>query len=644
MNSSAFISRARELVLDNLLNSQFGVASLAKELGISRSELYKRIKKIENKSASQFIREIRLDKALELLKEESHSIGEISYMVGFNSPTYFSTSFKEHYGYSPSISKQNGHVQDRLEKLRPKKKVIPLYIGGVAIIIVAIWSLVALGNTSSKTVDLSVDRSTTLKAYSMYLEARELIEQRKDSAFPLAVDLLEKSIDLDPTFAEAYAEMSFLYGQWHYYGSLKKQDRDKLMRKYVDLAMDRDPESPEVLLAKADLDWKNRNFPKDTTAIITAFQRVLDTDEENDRAHYRLYQVYRSLGKYEISHEHLERATALVPENYFYKTVLGRDLFWKKNEKERAMELIEDVIRNSERPGGVYFKALFMADSSTDGHVDAFKIFHNALKENKYLYGYLYWNTLITMDLDLLPLAEKYSRLIQIRYPENTFYTYENAYNIYIAKKRYDDALDLTIIWNSNKGLSEKAAIANLAKAHYLKGDLNKAEELLLESFGDLFDKISENKSPSVYIAQEDIRPIWTYLEVLRQKQDKDRVQELADFLCSYYEEFNDRGFFAKKFDEIDCLYQQNDLEGFLAALRDGYFNKGNRLGVYRYLKMSRYSAFEDEPAYRELMLEIEEDTHRMRTEVIDYLKKEGHWDTAWDRSLEYQNRDVVMK
>ena len=66
MPSNGFISRARQVVLDNLLNPQFGVSALAKELGISRSELYRRIKEGEQKSASQFIREIRLERALEL--------------------------------------------------------------------------------------------------------------------------------------------------------------------------------------------------------------------------------------------------------------------------------------------------------------------------------------------------------------------------------------------------------------------------------------------------------------------------------------------------------------------------------------------------------------------------------------------------
>ncbi|MGB5190544.1 hypothetical protein, partial [Robiginitalea sp.] len=61
MSSDDFITRARQIVLDNLLNPQFGVSALARELGVSRSELYRRIKSEQRKSASQYIREIRLE-------------------------------------------------------------------------------------------------------------------------------------------------------------------------------------------------------------------------------------------------------------------------------------------------------------------------------------------------------------------------------------------------------------------------------------------------------------------------------------------------------------------------------------------------------------------------------------------------------
>ncbi len=639
MNSVEFIARAKKLVLDHLLNPQFGVEMLAKELGISRSELYKRIKAIENKSASQFIREIRLERALELLKSESYSIGEIAYMVGFNSPTYFSTAFKDYYGYSPSVSKQNGNVPKSEKIPKTKNRTIPLVLGAIAILILAFWSVGALGGSKSDkeiTVDLSVNRRTNLKAYKLYVEARELGEQRKDSSLPKAIGLLEEAISLDPSFAEAYAELSFLYGQWYYYGSLKKQERDKMMKKYTQRAMELDPESPEVLLAKADLAWKNHTFPRDSSEIIAGFQNVLDKDPENDRAYYRLYQVYRSLGKYEASHAHLLESAALEPQNYFYKTILARDLFWKKNEHHNGFEMIEEVLQNSKRAGGVYFKALMTADDKENGHVEGFKILHSALKENPYLYGNLYWGSRIAMDLDLLPLAKKYSQLIQIRYPENTYYTYEPALAICIAEGRYEDALDLTIIWQLNKGLQEDLALARIAKIYLLKGDTDKSKRILLDQFTGLYDSIETGDYGPECIRNMDLEPIRTYVEVLRKQGSHKKADVYADFLCSYFKVYYNRYSINKKFDPMDCFYLQNDLKGFIGLARQTFFEEKNRLAFYRNLKCSKYAAFEDSPEYRELYDDIEQEMHLMRTEVMAYLKAKGDWDPSWDDALVY--------
>ena len=71
---------------------------------IIRSQLFKKIKRATGKSASQFIRDVKLEEALKQLKEEEEevSMAQVAYNVGFGSPAYFATCFKDHFGYSPS--------------------------------------------------------------------------------------------------------------------------------------------------------------------------------------------------------------------------------------------------------------------------------------------------------------------------------------------------------------------------------------------------------------------------------------------------------------------------------------------------------------------------------------------------------------
>lgn len=101
-NSGAdFINQVNFLVLDNISNEQFGVSELAELMNMSRSNLLRKIKKHTQLSASQFIRQVRLQRGMELVKEEKLSISEISYEVGFGSTSYFIKCFREHYGYPP---------------------------------------------------------------------------------------------------------------------------------------------------------------------------------------------------------------------------------------------------------------------------------------------------------------------------------------------------------------------------------------------------------------------------------------------------------------------------------------------------------------------------------------------------------------
>lgn len=97
----AFLQKLKEIVEENLGNEQFGVKDLARAAGMSRSKIHRKLQKITSQSTSQFIREIRLDHAFEMLQNQVATVSEISYRVGFSSPTYFSKCFHEYYGFPP---------------------------------------------------------------------------------------------------------------------------------------------------------------------------------------------------------------------------------------------------------------------------------------------------------------------------------------------------------------------------------------------------------------------------------------------------------------------------------------------------------------------------------------------------------------
>ena len=92
----------------NVSNADVTVDQLAVHIGMGRTSMYNKIKGLTGKSPVEVIQEFRLKKAASYLKSGQYSVSEISYMVGFSDPGYFSRSFKKHFGISPAeYIKQN---------------------------------------------------------------------------------------------------------------------------------------------------------------------------------------------------------------------------------------------------------------------------------------------------------------------------------------------------------------------------------------------------------------------------------------------------------------------------------------------------------------------------------------------------------
>jgi len=106
MIDKKFLNDFAGIVEHNLSNEHFSVDDIGKAIGISRVQLYRKVKALLNCSITDYILNRRLKKAKYLLNNEEYSISEITYMVGISSPTYFSTIFKNKYGMTPTEYKK----------------------------------------------------------------------------------------------------------------------------------------------------------------------------------------------------------------------------------------------------------------------------------------------------------------------------------------------------------------------------------------------------------------------------------------------------------------------------------------------------------------------------------------------------------
>jgi DNA-binding response OmpR family regulator len=97
-----FLQRLMDVFENHISDSDFNTESLAREVGMSRSNLYRKIQALTNQSTHDFILSLRLKRAAQLLDKKSATVSEVAYAVGFNSPSHFSKVFRREFGQSPS--------------------------------------------------------------------------------------------------------------------------------------------------------------------------------------------------------------------------------------------------------------------------------------------------------------------------------------------------------------------------------------------------------------------------------------------------------------------------------------------------------------------------------------------------------------
>jgi len=103
----AFLQKLQAVIAAHLSEANFSIEELSREIGMSRTQVHRKLKALTNLSASLFIRQVRLQEALALLQQTELTVSEIAYQVGFSSPAYFTRCFTEQFAQTPTDVRQH---------------------------------------------------------------------------------------------------------------------------------------------------------------------------------------------------------------------------------------------------------------------------------------------------------------------------------------------------------------------------------------------------------------------------------------------------------------------------------------------------------------------------------------------------------
>ncbi|MBD8489199.1 helix-turn-helix domain-containing protein [Echinicola sp. CAU 1574] len=198
-NTENFVDQAESIILENVSNEEFGVSDLAEAMHTSRSNLLRKIKQQTKLSASQFIRQVRLEKSMEILGQTSLTVSEVSFNVGFGSTSYFIKCFREYYGYPPGEVGRRGKLDKSSAATSARHRQL------VAIMFTDIEGYTALMQTDEKKGVAYRDRhrkvfDATTKKYN-----GRILQYYGDgtlSTFSSAIDAVRCGIEMQLAFRE----------------------------------------------------------------------------------------------------------------------------------------------------------------------------------------------------------------------------------------------------------------------------------------------------------------------------------------------------------------------------------------------------------------------------------------------------------
>ncbi|MCI1731764.1 MAG: AraC family transcriptional regulator [Prevotella sp.] len=110
-NNAMLMDKVMKCINENISDPDFNVEKLVENVGMSRAQLHRKLKEITGVSTGEFIRNLRLEQAAQLIIQGKINISQVAYAVGFNNQTHFSTVFKKHFGVAPSEYLETKHKE-----------------------------------------------------------------------------------------------------------------------------------------------------------------------------------------------------------------------------------------------------------------------------------------------------------------------------------------------------------------------------------------------------------------------------------------------------------------------------------------------------------------------------------------------------
>ncbi len=511
---------------------------------------------------------------------------------------------------------------------------------------------IRLLNNEEELVELETIPTEDVEAYEAYLRGTELLRDRNPDEIQLAIEQFETATKLDPSFAEAYAYLSFSYARLYEYGNINKEEVLDYLRSYSDQALFINPNIPRAYAGLS----AYYEIIEDTLNSISAIKRAYELnpkDAEMVNSYAVLLGVYEEIDDdYEDRSDSLYQiAYTLDPLNPVIASNMGR-LYRREKNFEKAIETFDKIIETNPEFLSAYTQKIYILRSEGFGLRDEdFMAAYNGYQENPESLDFIevLQQSARYFELDSLEmfLTKEVIRL----YPNNPMA--ENAqrilkfqkFNTHLDNKEFEEARvfareNLMEEIGDNieifREFLENAESVALFDDYFENREFQKATEILREIRPEFFsDTLTTHPQGNFQTAR--VKYIFEQIG----REDLVKNLDKLEFEYGDWVEFEYDQDISKEEPNIvrvlanESLYN-NDSKRYREIVEELYFTR-----KYKFFKWNEMLDQPHElellkdPELKELIDRIEADQKRMKDNVVAFLKEEGAWKDSWEESEE---------
>ncbi len=482
--------------------------------------------------------------------------------------------------------------------------------------------------------ELSNLPTNNTEAYDLFLQATQREVSRQANDIQAAIDLYKKAIDKDENFGLAHSRLAIAYSLLHQYGNLRLEESMDFINENVEKAIAIGDNLGMAYLAQG---MGYSDIPGEDMILKAgeSYKKALEYLPNYAYLQNAIYINYNALGERDKADKHLLRAFELDPLSPPIATNTA-SYYAGNKDYDKANEIADKIIAKYPDYTQIYSVKLGLLTNSPFGDLSSgFKLIHKALKQKPNDLALLLEIARLSRDLDMLELTSKYLEKLQLLYPNN-FDIIDVLFGVNAMKGKHQLNLDIMQSFVDRFGdMARKPTVEPISLSYILLKDYNKAKKAIEESFPEFKDgtvvinKESVNGKPYDLLSLTEI-----YVRLLLEMNQKGRIPTFVEKIEKYYGYEN---FKEKPLDSLDIgqLFQKSNIEGM----------KGNIDAMLETRKMLAYdrkvlrqvvtdvklglviNMHADNPKVQEAGKEVMSEIHKMRAEVIAYLKSEGEWD-----------------